>query len=66
MSMTSLAMVLVRHETNDRIVLVSNYTQTLDVFARLLQERGYPYVRLDGSISIKKRQKMVQEFNDPN
>ena len=26
---------------------------------------SYQYVRLDGSMSIKKRQKMVDRFNDP-
>ncbi len=26
---------------------------------------SYPYVRLDGSMSIKKRQKIVDRFNDP-
>ncbi|XP_024532859.1 protein CHROMATIN REMODELING 25 [Selaginella moellendorffii] len=55
-----------RKKTNDRIVLVSNYTQTLDLFAQLCRERNYPYVRLDGSTSIGKRQKLVQKFNDPS
>jgi DNA repair and recombination RAD54-like protein len=51
--------------TGDRIVLVSNYTQTLDLFVQLCREKRFPYVRLDGSISIKKRMKLVKEFNDP-
>ncbi|OEL32000.1 DNA repair and recombination protein RAD54 [Dichanthelium oligosanthes] len=37
-----------RQKTDDRIVLVSNYTQ----------------VRLDGATSISKRQKLVNQFND--
>ncbi|BAU00864.1 hypothetical protein VIGAN_10250000 [Vigna angularis var. angularis] len=53
-----------RHRTNDRIVLVSNYTQTLDLFAQLCRERRYPHLRLDGSTSISKRQKLVNCFND--
>ncbi|XP_020089943.1 DNA repair and recombination protein RAD54 isoform X2 [Ananas comosus] len=53
-----------RQRTNDRIVLVSNYTQTLDLFAQLCRERRYPYVRLDGTTSISKRQKLVNQFND--
>ncbi|XP_072952965.1 DNA repair and recombination protein RAD54 [Typha angustifolia] len=53
-----------RQRTDDRIVLVSNYTQTLDLFAQLCRERRYPYVRLDGATSISKRQKLVNQFND--
>lgn len=54
-----------RQKTDDRIVLVSNYTQTLDLFTQLCCERRYPYVRLDGTTSIGKRQKLVNRFNDP-
>nr|DAD41242.1 TPA_asm: hypothetical protein HUJ06_015565 [Nelumbo nucifera] len=53
-----------RQKTDDRIVLVSNYTQTLDLFAQLCRERRYPYLRLDGTTSISKRQKLVNRFND--
>lgn len=55
-----------KSSTDDKIVLVSNYTQTLDLFERLCRKRGYRYVRLDGSMSIKKRSKVVDGFNDPN
>ncbi|GAA0159567.1 damaged DNA-binding protein [Lithospermum erythrorhizon] len=55
---------LLRQKTDDRIVLVSNYTQTLDLFAQLCRERRYPFLRLDGSTSISKRQKLVNCFND--
>ncbi|KAL7156802.1 hypothetical protein ABFS83_02G033500 [Erythranthe nasuta] len=54
-----------RQKTDDRIVLVSNYTQTLDLFAQLCRERRYPFLRLDGTTSISKRQKLVNQFNDP-
>ncbi|CAI0447154.1 unnamed protein product [Linum tenue] len=53
-----------RQRTDDRIVLVSNYTQTLDLFAQLCRERRYPLLRLDGTTSISKRQKLVNRFND--
>jgi DNA repair and recombination RAD54-like protein len=53
-----------RRNTTDRIVLVSNYTQTLDLFAALCKERNYPFLRLDGSVSISKRQTLVKKFND--
>ncbi|GFE54139.1 SWI2 SNF2-containing RAD54 [Babesia ovis] len=55
----------IRRTTNDRIVIISNYTQTLDVFERLCKQCNYPSVRLDGALSIKKRHKLVTTFNDP-
>ena len=56
---------LIKATTNDKIVLVSNYTQTLDLFEKLSRFRNYQYVRLDGSMTIKKRGKVVEKFNDP-
>ncbi|KAJ9582992.1 hypothetical protein L9F63_022677, partial [Diploptera punctata] len=56
---------VVKATTQDKVVLVSNYTQTLDLFERLSKHRGYQYVRLDGSMTIKKRAKVVEKFNDP-
>ncbi|XP_077867128.1 DNA repair and recombination protein RAD54-like [Saccoglossus kowalevskii] len=55
-----------RTTSSDKVVLVSNYTQTLDLFEKLCHNRGYLYVRLDGSMSIKKRAKMVERFNNPS
>ncbi|XP_069693731.1 DNA repair and recombination protein RAD54-like [Periplaneta americana] len=56
---------VIKATTQDKIVLVSNYTQTLDLFERLSKHRGYQYVRLDGTMTIKKRAKVVEKFNDP-
>lgn len=55
----------IRAETNDKIVLISNYTQTLDIFAALCRSRGYGCLRLDGTMNVSKRQKLVDKFNDP-
>ncbi|XP_065345333.1 DNA repair and recombination protein RAD54-like [Cloeon dipterum] len=56
---------IIRSTSQDKVVLVSNYTQTLDFFEKLCRARQYPYVRLDGTMSIKKRAKVVQRFNEP-
>ncbi len=52
----------VRAATDDKWVLVSNYTQTLDMFETMCKYRGWGYVRLDGSTNIKKRQSLVDEL----
>lgn len=55
----------IRQDTNDKIVLISNFTQTLDVFEKLCRSRGYGNLRLDGTMNVNKRQKLVDKFNDP-
>jgi DNA repair and recombination protein RAD54 and RAD54-like protein len=50
---------------NDKIVIISNFTQTLDLIGRMCRENSWGFCRLDGSVTMKKRQKMVDEFNDP-
>ncbi|XP_035698266.1 DNA repair and recombination protein RAD54-like [Branchiostoma floridae] len=57
---------MTKSKTSDKVVLVSNYTQTLDLFEKLCRSRGYLYVRLDGSMTIKKRAKVVERFNNPS
>ncbi len=42
----------IRSSSNDRIVLISSYTQTLDLFSALCRERGYPCLRLDGAYAF--------------
>ncbi|KAK9777761.1 putative Rad54-like protein MUS-25 [Seiridium cardinale] len=56
----------IRQDTNDKIVLISNYTSTLDLFERLCRNRAYGCLRLDGTMNVNKRQKLVDKFNDPN
>jgi DNA repair and recombination protein RAD54 and RAD54-like protein len=55
----------IRQDTNDKIVLISNYTQTLDVFERLCRSKSYGCLRLDGTMNVSKRQKLVDKFNNP-
>ncbi|KAL0946628.1 hypothetical protein HGRIS_012825 [Hohenbuehelia grisea] len=51
--------------TDDKIVLISNYTQTLDLFEKLCRSKKYGFFRLDGTMTINKRQKLVDQFNNP-
>ncbi len=52
--------------TDDKFVLVSNYTQTLDLFEELCVFRGWNYLRVDGSTTVKRRQELVDLLNKPN
>ncbi|USW55861.1 Putative helicase, P-loop containing nucleoside triphosphate hydrolase, SNF2-like domain superfamily [Septoria linicola] len=56
----------IRSDSNDKIVLISNYTQTLDVFEKMCRNRSYGCLRLDGTMNVNKRQKLVDKFNDPD
>lgn len=53
----------IRTKTSDKVVLVSNYTLTLDLLCTLLTSLGYPFARLDGSTPSGKRQDIVDTFN---
>ncbi|XP_050421468.1 DNA repair and recombination protein RAD54B-like isoform X2 [Adelges cooleyi] len=48
---------------SEKTVLVSYYTQTLDVFVKLCNLRSYKYLRLDGSTITSQRTDMVKKFN---
>ncbi|KAI8977963.1 P-loop containing nucleoside triphosphate hydrolase protein [Pilobolus umbonatus] len=55
----------IKNDTEDKIVLISNYTQTLDVLETYCKQKRYAFLRLDGSMNAQKRQKVVDRFNDP-
>lgn len=55
----------IRATSKDKVVLISNYTQTLDLFERMCRQRKWGQFRLDGTMAIAKRQKLVDKFNDP-
>ena len=54
----------VRATTDDRVVIVSNYTSALDIIGELCTSCKWPFLRLDGATSIKKRQKLVDQLTD--
>ncbi|PYH79369.1 hypothetical protein BO82DRAFT_434259 [Aspergillus uvarum CBS 121591] len=47
----------------EKIVLVSNYTSTLNLLATLLTSLSLPFLRLDGSTPAQKRHALVEDFN---
>lgn len=49
----------------DKVVIVSNFTQTLDIIAALCKSKNISFFQLDGSTPIKKRQELVDDFNVP-
>lgn len=55
----------IHDETDDKIVVISNYTKTLDLIEKLCHHKRFGSLRLDGTMGINKRQKIVDKFNDP-
>ncbi|SJK86612.1 DNA repair and recombination protein RAD54 and RAD54-like protein [Babesia microti strain RI] len=55
----------IKWNTDDKVVIVSYYTQTLSLIKRLCRECNYTYTCLDGSVPPKKRHALVTKFNDP-
>ncbi|KAF8320056.1 DNA repair protein, SNF2 family [Clavulina sp. PMI_390] len=55
----------IHHELKEKVVLISNFTQTLDLFESLCRARGWGFFRLDGTMPTAKRAKIVDQFNDP-
>ncbi|KAM3873330.1 DNA repair and recombination protein RAD54B [Diretmus argenteus] len=51
--------------SSDRVVVVSNYTQTLDLLQDLCVHLGYTFCRLDGHTPTIQRQRLVDNFNSP-
>uniref|UniRef100_A0A673M166 RAD54 homolog B n=1 Tax=Sinocyclocheilus rhinocerous TaxID=307959 RepID=A0A673M166_9TELE len=49
-----------------QVVLVSNYTQTLDILQDVCDHIGYKWCRLDGQTPVAQRQRIVDSFNSPH
>jgi DNA repair and recombination protein RAD54B len=54
---------LVHTKTQEKVVVVSNYTATLDMIGKLMTSLDYPFLRLDGSTPANQRQGLVDKFN---
>ncbi|GAB1288312.1 DNA repair and recombination protein RAD54B [Apodemus speciosus] len=47
----------------EKVILVSNYRQTLNVLEEVCQRHGYACARLDGQTPVSQRQQIVDSFN---
>ncbi|KAI5123982.1 hypothetical protein M0805_006394 [Coniferiporia weirii] len=52
-----------RKETEEKCILVSHYTSTLDVIETYCKKKKYSFLRLDGQTPVAKRQEYVDDFN---
>ncbi|KAL0581838.1 helicase [Marasmius crinis-equi] len=53
----------IRETTDEKCVLVSHYTSTLNVLEAFCKKMNYSYFRLDGQTPVVKRQEYVNTFN---
>ncbi|CDO95862.1 unnamed protein product [Kluyveromyces dobzhanskii CBS 2104] len=53
-----------RSRTEEKVVIISNYTQTLDIIEGHCCSEGYTFSRLDGSTATKNRDQIVTSFNN--
>lgn len=53
----------ISQNTSEKIVIVSNYTSTLDLLSQHLTSKSLSYLRLDGKTPTSKRQDLVDIFN---
>ncbi|KAK6634151.1 hypothetical protein RUM44_004759 [Polyplax serrata] len=51
------------HSPKEKVVVVSNSTQTLNLLERVFQVYDYPTCRLDGSTPTLERNRLVERFN---
>ncbi|KAF8557976.1 hypothetical protein OG21DRAFT_1494290 [Imleria badia] len=63
--LTALASLLkaLRQFTEEKCILVSHYTSTLNILEAFCKNRCYTYLRLDGQTPAAKRQEYVNTFN---
>ncbi|XP_075682028.1 DNA repair and recombination protein RAD54B isoform X2 [Rhinoderma darwinii] len=61
--LTNVLFAIREHSPSERVVLVSNYTQTLNILQDVCQRRGYKCTRLDGQTPVIRRQQIVDGFN---
>lgn len=63
LSLLSKLLYEIRSTTSEKVVIVSQFTQTLQVIQDCLSTQSMTHVRLDGSTPANKRQEIVDKFN---
>ncbi|KAF2143506.1 uncharacterized protein K452DRAFT_269082 [Aplosporella prunicola CBS 121167] len=53
----------IRSTTDEKVVIVSHYTSTLNVLESLLASLSYSFLRVDGSTPTNKRTELISKFN---
>lgn len=51
-------------EGNNRALIFSQFTSFFLLVKKQLDEAGIPYLYLDGTVPMKKREKLVSEFQE--
>jgi DNA repair and recombination RAD54-like protein len=61
----SLLQTLRKDGNGERVLVVSNWTRTLDLVEKLCVEEDWPIHRLDGRLKVGGRLRIVDDFNNP-
>ncbi|ORX34242.1 SNF2 family N-terminal domain-domain-containing protein [Kockovaella imperatae] len=54
---------IIYRKTQEKVVIVSNWTSTLNIIQEVCHQKKYSYLRLDGTTAQKSRQEYVESFN---
>lgn len=49
---------------DDKVIIVSQFTKLLSIFQPLLDDEGYKWTRLDGTMSTRQRSEIIANFQD--
>lgn len=58
------AMLIKIYQKREKVVLVSNYTKTLDIFSTICSQLNYSFLRLDGTTNSSTRSTLINQFNN--
>lgn len=56
----------ITRKTEDKIVIVSQWTSVLGIISNFLEDRTTSYDTIDGTVNVVNRQTIANRFNDEN